>query len=115
MADSIIYIDAADGLKRVMNNKSLYIRLLTKFKSEPYLEDLIAAFNAQDIEKARASAHTIKGTAANLSLVELQKRALFVEDQIKNTVFDAEALATLTACYTETLTEIDKAIEQYGE
>ena len=114
MADPIVYIDAADGLKRVNNNKSLYVKLLNKFKTETYFDDLSAALSIQDFDKAKASAHTIKGIAANLSLLELQKQALNVETQIKNNSLDPLALDSLAACYAETLAEIDKVIMQYG-
>ena len=77
MAD-VVYINEEEGKKRVMNNAKLYARLLTKFKADTNLNDLLACVGAQDWEKAQAAAHTIKGIAANLSLTELFNQSLDV-------------------------------------
>ena len=114
MGDAIVYIDTADGLKRVMNNQKLYVRLLNKFKTETYLENLSDALNAADMEKAQIAAHTIKGIAGNLSLLELQKQALAVETQVKNNSVEPGVMESFAACYHETLTEVDKVIKEYG-
>ena len=81
MAD-VIYINAEEGKKRVMNNVKLYVKLLTKFKSDTNLEELYSFVETQDWEKAQVSAHTIKGVAANLSLIELFNQSLDMETQI---------------------------------
>ena len=108
-----VYIDWNDGIKRVMNNVKLYTRLLDKFKTGTNLNDLAAALGAQDYEKAQAAAHTVKGVAANLSLMELYKQALGVEEQIKARSVNPGAFGALNACFTETLTSIDKAIADH--
>ena len=113
MDDTIVYVDTDDGLKRVMNNKKLYVKLLNKFINETYLNDLAAALDAKDLDKAQIAAHTIKGVAANLSLVELQKQALEVETQVKNKSVEPGALESFTNCYQTTLSEVDKVIKQY--
>ncbi|MDR2482387.1 MAG: Hpt domain-containing protein [Treponema sp.] len=111
--EGIVYIDWDDGLKRVMNNLKLYIRLLDKFKAGTNLNDLSAALAAGDYEKAQAAAHTVKGVAANLSLMELYKQALGVEEQIKAQSVKPGAFDALNACFTETLVSIDKAIADH--
>ncbi|MDR0761331.1 MAG: Hpt domain-containing protein [Treponema sp.] len=110
MADDVVYVNAAEGQKRVMNNAKLYHRLLAKFKAENNLNDLAAALNAGDYEKARAAAHTIKGIAANLSFSELYKQLLAVETQIKGKSVAPGAMDTLSACFTATLEAIDKVL-----
>jgi HPt (histidine-containing phosphotransfer) domain-containing protein len=115
MADEgIVYINAEEGTKRVMNNAKLYIKLLGKFKADTNLDELVAFAGAQDWEKAQGAAHTIKGIAANLSLTELFKQSLDVETQIKGKSLNPASLESLKACFTETLAQIDKVIAQYA-
>jgi len=111
MAD-IIYINEEEGKKRVMNNGKLYAKLLTKFKTDTNLNDLIAFAGAQDWEKAQGAAHTIKGVAANLSLTELYNQSLDVETQIKGRSLNPESLENLKNCYAETLVHMEKVIAQ---
>jgi HPt (histidine-containing phosphotransfer) domain-containing protein len=110
MADEKIYVDEADGVKRVMNNLKLYIKLLTKFRNENNLDDLNAQISAGDLEKAQAAAHTIKGIAGNLSFIELQKQSLEVETQIKAKSVDPAAVESLNACFAATLAAVDQVL-----
>jgi len=114
MADDVVYIDFADGVKRVVNNTKLYVKLLAKFKSENKLDGLEAAIAAGDMEKARNAAHTIKGVAANLSLMELYKQSLALETQIKSGVADPAQVNTVKTAFAKTLQEIDKVITENG-
>jgi len=114
MADGTVYIDFSDGVKRVMNNTKLYVRLLTKFKNDTKLDDLEAAVTAGELEKARNAAHTIKGLAANLSLVELYNQSLALETQIKAGSADPAQLNTVKTAFANTLQEIEKVISENG-
>jgi HPt (histidine-containing phosphotransfer) domain-containing protein len=114
MADDVVYIEVADGIKRVMNNSKLYVKLLTKFKDDKNLEELDKALAAGDLQKAQASAHTLKGLAANLSLVELFNQSLELETQIKAGSVNPEQVETVKNVYTRTLAETDKVIAQYA-
>jgi HPt (histidine-containing phosphotransfer) domain-containing protein len=107
-----VYVNSEEGVKRVMNNMKLYIRLLTKFRTDTNLDDLNANASAQDWEKAQIAAHTIKGIAANLSLTELFKQSLDVETQFKAQSLKPESLESLNACFSATIAEIDKVIAQ---
>ena len=109
MAD-VVYINEAEGTKRVMNNGKLYAKLLTKFKTDTNLSDLLAFAGAQDWEKAQTAAHTVKGIAANLSLTELFNQALDIETQIKGKSLKPESLESLKNCFTETLAAVEKVI-----
>jgi HPt (histidine-containing phosphotransfer) domain-containing protein len=113
MAD-VVYINFDDGLKRVMNNAKLYIRLLTKFKADTKLDELSAQLEAGDYEKAQVAAHTIKGVAANLSLIELFEKIRDLESQIKEKSIQPGALDTVKAVFGETLKKVDEVIVQYG-
>jgi len=108
----VVYINEAEGKKRVLNNGKLYIRLLTMFKADTNMRDLMIHAESQDWEKAQISAHTLKGNAANLSLTELFTQSLEAEMQIKGKALNNETLEKLKACFDETLVQIDKVIEQ---
>ncbi|MDR2479239.1 MAG: Hpt domain-containing protein [Treponema sp.] len=114
MADEVIYVNAEEGAKRVMNNAKLYVKLLTKFKTDTKLDDLEAALAAGDLEKAQAAAHTVKGIAANLSLSELFKQTLELETQIKAKAVDSSQMETVKTAFAATLQEVDKVIAQNG-
>ncbi|MDR2786385.1 MAG: Hpt domain-containing protein [Treponema sp.] len=114
MADDRVYVDEADGIKRVMNNTKLYVRLLTKFKNENNLNDLNSFLGAGDLEKAQAAAHTIKGIAANLSLTALFQQSLEIETQIKNKAVDQGTVDSLNGIFAETLAEVDKVLAKYA-
>ena len=114
MADDVVYIDFADGVKRVVNNTKLYVKLLAKFRNDNKLDNLEAAIAANDMEKARNEAHTIKGVAANLSLTELYKQSLALETQIKGGSADPAQLDTVKTAFAKTLQEIDRVITENG-
>ena len=109
---NVIYIDAVEGKKRVMDNGKLYAKLLTKFKNDINLNDLVAFYDIQDWEKAQGAVHTIKGLAANLSLTELFNQSLDVEIQIKGKSLKPESMENLKACFDETLIHVEKVIAQ---
>jgi HPt (histidine-containing phosphotransfer) domain-containing protein len=114
MADDVVYIDIADGVKRVMNNKKLYVKLLTKFRDDTKLSEIEAAFAAGNMEKAQNATHTIKGVAANLSLSELFKQCLKLETQIKAREVDPAQVETVKTVFDATLVEINKVIAEYA-
>jgi len=114
MAEGIVYIDMADGVKRVMNNTKLYVKLLTKFKDDTKTDDIEAALAAGDMEKARNAVHTLKGVAANLSLVELFKQSLELETQIKAGAVNPAQMETLKTVFTATMQEVSKVIAENG-
>lgn len=114
MADDVVYVNVEDGLKRVMNNPKLYTKLLAKFKEGNELNTLKAAVAEGDMEKAQIAAHTLKGIAANLSLMELQKQCLEIETQIKSGSLNPDQITVINEVHTQTLTEADKVIEKYA-
>jgi len=74
-------IDASAGLKSTMNNESLFLRLLSKFNdNQQNFETEIGHFlDTRDFESATKSAHTLKGLAGNLGMIELQHAARELE------------------------------------
>jgi len=114
MADNVVYVDIADGTKRVMNNTKLYIRLITKFKDDTKLDDLEATFIADDMEKAQELVHTLKGVSANLSLSELFKQSLELENQIKARAVNPLQMETVRTVFNTTLQEINRIVSEYA-
>jgi HPt (histidine-containing phosphotransfer) domain-containing protein len=114
VADEIVYINIEDGVKRVMNNTGLYVKLLAKFRDGTKLDNLEAALAEGDMEKAQSEAHTIKGVAANLSFMELFKHTLELETQIKANAVNPGQFETVKEVFSRTLTEVDKVIAQNG-
>jgi HPt (histidine-containing phosphotransfer) domain-containing protein len=113
MAD-VVYVNFEEGSKRVMNNTKLYIKLLTKFRTENNLNELSQALSAGDMEKAQAAVHTIKGLAANLSLTELFEQARNFESRIKEQNVPAGGFDIVQNAFNETLKEVDKVIAEHG-
>jgi HPt (histidine-containing phosphotransfer) domain-containing protein len=114
MADNAVYINFAEGVKRVMNNAKFYVKLLTKFKNDTKLDGLEAALAAGDLATAQGAAHTVKGVAANLSLTELFNQVLELETQIKAGSPKPEKMETVKAVFAATLQEVDKVIAANG-
>jgi HPt (histidine-containing phosphotransfer) domain-containing protein len=113
MADDAVYVDFADGTKRVMNNTKLYIKLLTRFKDDTKLSELEAALAAGDLEKARNETHTVKGIAANLSLSELFKQSLELENQLKAQTVNPAQMETVKTVFATTIQEINRIIAEH--
>jgi len=114
MADGVIYINFEEGLKRMVNNAKFYAKMLTKFKEDTNLKLIEEALAAGDMEKAQIAVHTLKGVVSNLSLSELHKHTVELETQIKAKNVNPQQLQTVKKVFAETMTEVDKVIEQYG-
>lgn len=57
---------------RMGNKEERIVKFLNKFVKDPSFENLKAALAAGDPEEAFRAAHTIKGVALNLELMDLQ-------------------------------------------
>ena len=77
------YINEKDAMARLSNNKKLYLMLLKKFDGKPMIDGLLAQIDSGDVTAAEATAHTIKGLAANLSLADLREKAETIDAQLK--------------------------------
>ena len=77
------YMNINDAMSRLNNNKKLYIMLLKKFDGKTMIDDLVAKVKSGDAAAAEASAHTIKGLAANLSLADLRAKAESIDAVLK--------------------------------
>lgn len=101
------YIDKDSALKRVGGSEALYKKLLGKFVDGNYqqqLEDQLSSGNTAD---ATAMAHTIKGVAANLSLIEVSAIAQNLEQALKNNEPYEAFVAELRSATEATIQEIN--------
>jgi len=117
MANDAVYVNFDEGLKRMMNNPKLYVKLLAKFRDGAgtgSFEALERAFAEGDMESVLSEAHTLKGLAANLSLAELAAQCLELETLAKNGELDLARMEAVRAAFVETLKEIEKAIAEHG-
>jgi len=83
-------IDLADGLKRLGGNRKLYLSLLKDFANKYGMvsQEIEKVIQTGNFMAARNIAHTVKGTAGNLSVTGAQQAALELEEAI--TENDAE-------------------------
>jgi PAS domain S-box-containing protein len=92
-------IDTAAALRRLMGNESLYVRLLSQFSSKHAFtpSQIGDALAAQDRETAARLAHTVRGVAGNLGIVQLAEAAATLESLIKSGAQVEAALYAFTA------------------
>ena len=93
------YIDVNDALKRVGGNMNLYKRLLAHFAAENHIDPLNDVLESGDKEEAARLIHTLKGVAANLSLIKLMSVSAELELKIKNDLDHSECFAELKQVY----------------
>ncbi|MDR2005701.1 MAG: Hpt domain-containing protein [Acidaminococcales bacterium] len=97
------YINMAEGVKRVANNKTLYLRLLKNFIAKPHIQELLGAVEQSDFKTAALEAHTIKGVAANLSFPELYAVMQTLESELKEGKTEGLDLARAQSCVETTI------------
>ena len=114
MAEGIVYINFEEGMKRMMNNAKFYAKMLVKFKDDTNLSILEETLAAGEMEKAQIAAHTLKGVVSNLSLTELYKQTLEIENQLKARDVKPEQLPLLKDVYIKTLEAVEKVIAEHG-
>jgi signal transduction histidine kinase/CheY-like chemotaxis protein len=78
-------INLADGLRRLAGNRRLYRDLLGQFvaKESGAAAQISAALESGDPKLAERIAHTVKGTAGNLGITEVQSEAQKLEKAIR--------------------------------
>lgn len=102
------YIDVQDGIKRVMGNKALYMKLLGKFAGRQIVDGLIGDIREKDYRKIEQSAHTLKGLSANLGMQRLRYIAAEIESRAKENVDAAYIIADLSGTLEATMKVVDK-------
>ena len=79
-------VSVADGVNRVAGNRRLYRNLLEQFceKQAGAGQQIAAAIQTGDRERAERLAHTLKGVAGNLGIATVQQVAAKVEHAIRD-------------------------------
>ena len=99
-------VDVQDALKRIGGSMDLYKRLLAQFTGGDHISPLEEALSTGAMEEASRLIHTLKGVAANLSLVKLSAVASELEQKVKNGLDHSDTFAELKNVYLETSQQI---------
>jgi len=102
------YVNVQDALKRIGGSMDLYKRLLKSFTGGDHIDPLEEALNTGATEEAARLVHTLKGVAANLSLMKISIKASELEHSFKNGKDYSEVFAELKDAYYITVQEIAK-------
>jgi len=100
------YVNVADALKRIGGSMDLYKRLLNSFSGGDHIDPIEEALNTGAMEEASRLIHTLKGVAANLSLVKLSAVAGELDQKIKNGLEHSETFTELKHVYLTTSQQI---------
>ena len=105
-------IAVEEGIKRVVNNKKLYIRLLTNFSGRKLVEQIVEAVEQNDYQEAVAKCHALRGTAANLAMHVLTSVSGDLEKQLAENNDPGELIQKLQASLEEVEAEIEKILAE---
>lgn len=103
-------IDYDQGIKRFMGNEELFKKFLIKFKNDNSYSRLMKALKEDNCQEAYNEAHTLKGVAANLSMINL----LEIVSEMSKILHDGELEKgkqlqnALTAQYLNTMELVDR-------
>ena len=106
MNEIVIKVD--EGIKRVMNNKTLYKKLLTSFKGRELVDGIIDAINNNNKEEVVKNVHNLKGVAANLAIAALADVSVQIEASLKSD----EALDGFIPILLEKLEKVEAEIKK---
>jgi len=78
-------INLQQAMEMFSGNEALYISILKEFVDEcvDNLKEIEAGIDSNDIDKALAASHKLKGTASNISVSEVHKKAAILETTIR--------------------------------
>jgi putative hybrid sensory kinase len=76
-------IDYAKGLERFMGNEALYLEFMSKFLYDSSFQEFWAGIEMGDLSMAEKSIDTLRGTAANLSMVSLSALAEAIGKELR--------------------------------
>lgn len=103
------YVDIKDGIKRVIGNETLYFKLLSDFvhQARGQENEIYRLIDTGQHTEAAENAHTIAGSAGNLSITALRKSA----KQLQNTLM---SLDDHTNALTKFKRDMNNAIREIG-
>lgn len=89
-------IDFDGGLERFSGRAEIYTKYLKKFPDDKYYPSLLEALEKKDVEEAFVNAHSLKGTAGNLSLNDFYEAVSSLVEALRENDID-KALELLPA------------------
>ncbi len=104
------------ALARVLENQSLYIRILSSFiqSKQNDLIDIKKHLEAGEFKKAKLIAHSLKGVAGTMGAVKLQQVAKDVEQAISlDEQVDTALLEQFKHVLSESIEVVERAIDCY--
>ena len=105
-------VNREEGIKRVAGNQALFDKLLNRIASEvnKNLDDMAASIASGDMQTLSAQAHTLKGSAGNLSITYVYEDSMALEHAAKanDAAHAAECLTTLRATAAEFVSFMQK-------
>ena len=109
-ADAFLpYVCIEDGLTRLRGNKKLYSTLLSSFQRNELYNQVREHISARAYEQAAQSAHALKGIAANIELVEVNRLIADAEATLKTGAPPPEPLLDeLATVYARTMELLPK-------
>lgn len=107
MKEKYMEIDIQGTIERLHMDENIIKNLIKMTLNGDMLDNLKNSFNNNNLEEAKHSIHTIKGTAANVGLTGLSNLALEIELKLKdNEYFDFELLNILDEVWHELKTKL---------
>ena len=98
-------VDYENGIKRFAGNEALYEKYLLKFKDDVHYEAVIAAFESGDYDTLLQEAHTLKGVAGTLGLIDIYQNCSDIVTALRGekTGQVAELIGLLQDAYKKTM------------
>ncbi len=93
-------------------SKSLRKKILPHFLTDPTYEELKAAIEEEDVEKAFLASHTLKGLASNLGFTNLFQAASDLTEELRERVFKEEKILPLFAKVTTQYEIVESALKE---
>ena len=78
-------IDIEDGLRRINNNKTLYLKILARFSKNysGFIRELKGKLLKGSNEEAERMVHAIKGVSGNIGATDLYNYAVMLDDRLR--------------------------------
>ena len=101
-------VDYENGIKRFAGNEALYEKYLLKFRDDVHYEAAKAAFDAGDFETLLKEAHTLKGVAGTLGLVDIYQNCADIVTVLRSEKTEqvSELVGLLQDAYEKTMTAL---------
>ena len=93
------YVNVPDALKRIGGSMDLYKRLLNQFTGGDHIDPLEEALSVGAMDEASRLVHTLKGVAANLSLMKVAAISTELDQALKTGVDPSALMSALKQAY----------------